>query len=143
MKKLVFVLLLCGLSAFPSWLLASGQKIVTASQVNGTWRNKSSIFKIWALGDQKLQVEFLLTYEYKTLAGMMANTGSGKGTALIEADTAILNPEGSDETCKITLKFANEKLIVSQAGECGFGLNVVADGIYRRVSHRKPKFGEI
>jgi hypothetical protein len=89
MKRPVFLSLLCSLLPLlfapetPS-ALASGQKIVTAAQVNGTWRTRAGTFKVWASGNQKLQVEFLGTYEYKTSAGMMVNVGSGGGVAFIE-----------------------------------------------------------
>ncbi|HKY05184.1 MAG TPA: hypothetical protein VJQ56_09860 [Blastocatellia bacterium] len=121
---------------------SAGQKIVTASQVNGTWRDKNNIFKVWALGNQKLKVEFLGTYEYKTPAGLMANTGSGSGIAGIEGDTAVFKPDGADDDCKIIMKFATGKLVVEQEGGCGFGHNVIASGSYRKVSARKPRFNE-
>ncbi|HEX5734459.1 MAG TPA: hypothetical protein VF131_16605 [Blastocatellia bacterium] len=146
MRNLIFGLLLC-LSTAP--LLAprslqassSAQKIVTAAQVNGTWRYKSNTLKVWALGQQKLRVEFLGTYEYKTGGELMANTGSGSGIARIEGDTAIFRPEDADEECKITMRFTEGKLIVEQEGGCGFGHNVIASGTYRKVSGSKPKFG--
>jgi hypothetical protein len=113
---------------------------VTAAQVNGTWKMKNNEFKIWALGQQRLQIEFFGTYEYKSPAGPMANTGEGRGIARIEGDTAIFKPDGAEEECQITLKFGNGKLIVTQTGMCGFGHNVIADGTYHRTSSKKPKF---
>jgi hypothetical protein len=93
------------------------------------------------LGKQRLQVEFSEVYEYKTESGPMANTGEGSGIAYIEEDTATFKPEGSEEGCKIIMKFMEGKLIVEQGGECGFGQNVTANGIYSKVSSVKPKFG--
>lgn len=116
--------------------------VVTAAQVNGTWRNKSGEFKVWALGQQKLKVEFTGTYEYKTSAGVMANVGGGHGIALIEGDTAVFKPEGRGTDCQITLKFAKDKLAVEQKGSCDFGRGVSATGTYRKASSRKPKFEE-
>ena len=147
MRNFIFGLLLC-LSTAP--LLApkslqassSAQKIVTAAQVNGTWRYKSNTLKVWALGQQKLKVEFLGTYEYKAAGELMANTGSGSGVARIEGDTAIFRPEDADEECKIIMRFTEGKLIVEQEGGCGFGHNVTASGTYRKTSRSKPKFGE-
>src|SRR6266566_4830587 len=89
---------------------ASGETVVTAAQVNGTWKTKGGEFKIWALSQKMLQVEFSGTYEYKS-------------------------PEG-----QITMKFANGKLVVTQTGTCGFGNNVTAEGTYKKISSRKPKF---
>jgi hypothetical protein len=147
MNKLKPVLVLCSLilSAHVLQLpqaYSSEQKIVTAAQVNGTWRRKTGTFKVWALGKQRLQVEFFGVYEYKTSAGPMANTGEGSGIAFIEGDTATFKPEGSDEDCKITMKFREGKLIVEQEGGCGFGQNVTTDGTYKKVSSGKPRFGE-
>ena len=136
MKKFLFAFALFLIDV----LRVSAQSDVTATQVNGTWEMKGGEFKIWALGQQKLQVEFSGSYEYKSPAGPMANTGEGSGIARIEGDTAIFKPEGAEDECKITLKFAGRKLVVMQDGICGFGFNVRADGTYKKVSTKKPKF---
>ncbi|MBI4749313.1 MAG: hypothetical protein HY774_12550 [Acidobacteria bacterium] len=119
---------------------ATKQTIVTAAQVNGTWESKTGTFKILALGNQQLKVEFQGFYEYKTEYGPMANIGEGRGIAFIEGDTAIFQPEDADENDQITLKFTKGKLIVTQEGTCGFGLNVTAAGTYRKASRQKPSF---
>jgi len=120
---------------------ADSDKNVTAAQVNGTWKTKGGEFKICALGKQRLQVEFSGVYEYKTQHGPTANEGEGSGVATIEGDTAIFKPEGAEEECQITLKFTGGKLVVTQTGICGFGHNVSAEGTYKKVSSKKPKFG--
>ena len=119
---------------------ADRNKSVTAAQVNGTWKTKSGEFKIRALGQQRLQIEFSGTYEYKTPQGPSANEGEGSGIATIEGDTAIFKPEGAEEECQITLQFTRDKLVVTQTGICGFGHNVTAEGTYKKVSAKKPKF---
>jgi len=136
MRKFLFPLAL--------WLIATlrvnAEHDVTAAQVNGKWQLRNNEFKIWALGQQKLQIEFFGTYEYKSPGGPTANTGEGSGIARIEGDTVIFKPDGAEDECQITLKFAGEKLIVTQTGICGFGHNVTAAGTYKRVSAKKPKF---
>ena len=119
---------------------AAASSEVTAAQVNGTWKMKGGELKIWALGQQRLQVEFAGYYEYKTPQGPSANTGQGSGIAMIEGDTATFKPEGAEEECRITLKFTGGKLVVTQIGDCGFGLHVTAAGTYKKVSAKKPKF---
>jgi hypothetical protein len=119
---------------------ADSDESVTAAQVNGTWKTKYSEFKIWALGQQRLQIEFSGVYEYKTPQGPSANEGEGSGIATIEGDTAVFKPEGAEEECRITLKFTGGKLVVTQTGICGFGHNVSAEGTYKKVSTKKPKF---
>ena len=125
-------------SVTPSY--ADNQKSVTAVQVNGAWKTNGSKFKIWALGNQRLQVEFSGVYEYKTPKGAMANEGEGSGTATIDGDTAIFRPDGAEEECQITLKFSGSKLVVTQTGICGFGHYVSAEGTYNKVSSKEPKF---
>jgi hypothetical protein len=120
--------------------IADSHQRVTATQVNGTWRTKGGEFKIWALGKQRLQVEFFGVYEYTIAQGRTANEGEGSGIAAIQADTAIFRPEGAEEECQITLKFTDGKLTVTQTGICGFGHNVSAEGTYKKVSSKKPKF---
>jgi len=136
----MFVSALCLTAASIALMQAESDKSVTAAQVNGTWKTKGGEFKIWALGHQRLQVEFSGVYEYKTPQGPTANTGEGSGIATIEGDTAIFKPEGAEEECRITLKFTGGKLVVTQTGICGFGHNVSAAGTYKKVSAKKPKF---
>jgi hypothetical protein len=115
-------------------------KIVTAAQVNGTWRTKTGDFKVLALGQQKLRIEFSGTYEYRVNGEWTANTGTGAGIAFIAGDTATFRPEGAEEDCAITMRFAAGALLVTQEGVCGFGHHVTASGTYRKVSARKPTF---
>jgi len=136
MKKILF-----GIALFLiATLRVDGTGDVTSAQVNGTWKTKTGEFKIWALDQQRLQIEFSGTYEYQSPQGPMANEGQGSGIARIVGDTVIFKPDGVQDDCKITLKFAGGKLVVTQTGSCGFGLNVSADGTYKRVSSTKPKF---
>src|SRR5262245_39427989 len=104
MNRLKSVVVVCSLVLSTQFLElpASGQKIVTAAQVNGTWENKTGTFKVWALGQQKLQVEFHGEYG----KGANVHTGDASGIAFIEGDTAMLTPEGSTSSeCKIIMKF--------------------------------------
>jgi hypothetical protein len=144
MRKIIFVLLLCGamLSPVPQVFSQADKNIVTAAQVNGTWSYKNNTFKVWALGNQRLKVEFLGTYEYKVNGEWMANAGSGGGIAFIEGITARFRPEDADDECNITMTFKGGKLVVDQEGGCGFGHNVIASGTYRKTSSRKPKFND-
>jgi hypothetical protein len=140
MRKTLKVIALCLAAVSIATVCAESDKSVTAAQVNGTWQTKGGEFKIWALGQQRLQVEFSGVYEYKTPQGPSANTGEGSGITTIEGDTAIFKPEGAEEECRITLKFTGGKLVVAQTGICGFGHNVTATGTYKKVSAKKPKF---
>ena len=138
----VFCLAACSSTAPAEPPASKNSKDVTAAQVNGTWTYRLNTLKVWALGQNKLQVAFDGTFEYKSPQGPMANTGQGGGIATIEGDTAIFRPEGAEEECKITLKFTGGKLIVKQEGICGFGNRVYADGTYKKTSSKKPNFEE-
>jgi hypothetical protein len=145
MKRLISIFISCLVTA-PVMLAqtppqsGTGSKIVTAAQINGTWRFRHNEFKLLALGHQKIKVQFSGVYEYKSPQGPTANLGDGSGIADIEGDTITFRPEGAEPECAITMKYAGGKLRVSQVGICGFGHNVTADGVYTRSSRAKPKF---
>src|SRR5262245_60869365 len=105
MRKLLLSFLLCVITASTLWSQSYipgsvAKRIVTAGTVKGTWqyrgKNRDNILKIWALGQQKLKVEFVGIYLYKTPSGPMANDGSSSGIARIEGDTAIFKPTDLD-----------------------------------------------
>jgi len=141
MKILSLAILWISVALLPANVPQQSQ-IVTAAQVNGTWQSKTGTFKILAIGKQRLRVEWEGAYFYKLPDGSgMANTGEGRGIAIIEGIEARFKPEDAEDECEIRMKFIKGKLEVTQEGICGFGLNVSAAGTYRRVSSRKPKFG--
>lgn len=132
----------------------SPRKSVSAAEVNGTFRSyfkgkfrgSFNEIKIFALGKGKLKIAFDLTYPFVDgTGGLMANVGQADGTAEIEGDTAVYSSEESGR-CRIIIKFVRPGIIkVTQDEEmvsCGFGLNVSANGAYKKVSAGKPKFGQ-
>ena len=130
---------------FSAPTVTAGERSVPAAEVTGTYRDaegKSEI-RILALGQGKLKVQLALVYEFKSAEGPMANLGDASGEATIENDTAVFVPKDAGD-CKITMTFLpNGKLKVEQQGEeCGFGHNVRAEGAFRKVSDRKPKFDD-
>jgi hypothetical protein len=115
--------------------------VVTAAQVNGVYRYYDNEFRILALGHGKLKVQF--DGVYHTISKSV-NTGYASGEATIEGNIASFKPE-DNEPCEITLVFLPNKLKVEQSGsdaECGFGHNVNATGVYRKIRSGKPKFEE-
>ena len=87
-----------------------------------------------------------LLYPYTLADGARtAHLGDLEGEAAIDGEVA--NYESSEfGNCKITIKFVKPGTIrVTQNGsdaDCDFGHNVTANGTYRKVSGKKPKFGE-
>ena len=119
----------------------SQKVIVTAAQVNGTYRYYDNEFRILALGKGKLKVQF--DGVYHTVAKSV-HTGSASGEATIDGNIATFKPEDG-APCEITLVFLPNKLRVEQEGsdaDCGFGANVNATGVYRKIRGGKPKFEE-
>lgn len=112
-----------------------------STRVTGTWVAGDGEFKIQAVTDSTLRIEFRGQYEHDSPDGPMANVGTGEGTATLVGDRALFRPEGAEEECSITLAFAGERMEAAQEGTCGFGLNVTADGDYRRASRAEPRFG--
>jgi hypothetical protein len=131
--------------AFFAPTVNAGERSVTAEEATGTYREakSDSEIRILALGHGKLKVQLALIYEYQSPQGRMANLGDASGEATIENDIAVFVPEGAGD-CKITMTFLpNGKLKVEQQGEeCGFGHNVRAEGTFRKISDRKPKFDD-
>jgi hypothetical protein len=143
--EVLAILLALVVPAFFAATATAGERSVTAAEANGTYRDvegKSEI-KILALGDGKLKVQLALVYEYQSGGTPMANEGDASGEATIKNDVAVLMPEEAGD-CKITMTFLpNGKLKVEQQGEeCGFGHNVYANGTFRKISNRKPKFDD-
>ncbi len=146
MKNLTVILSIFLLFLFGSVNLTAAQdrKAVSGAEVTGTFRSAGgNEFSILAIGKGKLRIAFSGVYEYDSAYGKMANTGEAEGEADIDGDTAVFTPEDFEE-CTITLKFLiGGKLKVSQEGtdaDCGFGANVFADGVYKKISSKKPQF---
>ena len=147
----VFAILFFAVFATQTQTNAQTRQSVSASEVNGTFRDyfegkykgNFNEVKILALGKGKLRVAFQLVYPFTDGTGALsANTGEANGTATIEGDTATFSPDETDG-CVITIKFVKRgTIIVSQegVGECGFGLNVNSQGTYKKSSSAKPKF---
>ena len=144
-REVLVVLLALLVPAFFAPTATAGERSVTAAEANGTYRDVkgSSEIRILALGHGKLKVQLALIYEYQSGEGRMANLGDASGEATIENDIAVFVPEEAGD-CKITMTFLpNGKLKVEQQGEeCGFGHNVRAEGTFRKISSREPKFDD-
>ena len=113
-------------------------QIVTAAQANGVYRFYKSEFRILALGQNKLKVQFDGVY---TTVSKSINMGYAFGEAIIDGNIATFKPPDT-ERCEITLVFLPGKLKVTQDGsdaDCGFGHNVYATGTYRKIRRRQTE----
>jgi hypothetical protein len=118
---------------------APKQMIVTAAQANGVYRYYQNEFRILALGNHKLKVQFDGVY---MTVSKSPHVGSAAGEAIIDGNVATFKPPDFEQ-CEITLVFLPGRLKVMQSGsdaDCGFGHNVNATGTYRKIRGGKPKF---
>ena len=121
---------------------------VSTAEVTGTFRmNFGGKFrgtydeiKIASIDRGKLRVSMDLLFPHVVNGEMSPNLGSLDDTFAIKGDTASY----STGQCTLTIKFIRPGTIkITQQGmdsDCGFGHNVMANGTYRKVNSRKPKF---
>jgi hypothetical protein len=128
------------------------RRAVSGAEVTGTFesyfkgKSNDNQILIQALGRNKIKIEMNLLYQFKVNRRRIVHTGTASGEAVIQGDSAVFTPDGvaaGDNPCKITLKFSKPGtlIVTTENGlECGFGLNVSADGRYKKTSGAKPKF---
>jgi hypothetical protein len=150
MKTFIYIFLFASFFSFTAERAFGQRRAVSGAEVTGTFstggENPNEV-KIAALGGGRLRVEFALTYAWQMDNGeWMANTGEPAGVASITGDRGVLELTEGERTCRITLRFVRPgRLEVSQSGECSGivgGLNVAADGTYKKISAARPKFTE-
>jgi hypothetical protein len=148
MKK-TFILLSLMILAFSVNAFAQ-RKSVSAAEVTGTFKltgdaNRSSEFKILALGKGNLKVEFFTALKLGPNGEARGNTADGIGTAKMNGNRAFFTPKGQTaEDCLIIITFVKlGQIKVAQEGTCGFiNENISTAGTYKRTSAAKPKFTE-
>jgi hypothetical protein len=106
----------------------------------GKFRRSYDEIKIASIGRGKLRVSMDLLFPHVVNGEMSPNLGSLDDTFAIKGDTATY----TNGQCTLTINFVRAGTIkVTQQGmdsDCGFGHNVMADGTYRKISSRTPKF---
>lgn len=142
---LLSLLTLCCAPAAFAQAAAEGE----AQRFNGTWvarsgsyeaggRERFGEFRIWALDERRLRVEFQGHYAYKTADGINANVGEASEVAVLEDGTARFETEGGG--CAFALRLRGGVLWVVQTGDACFGMHVDARGKYRRTDASRPTF---
>lgn len=69
------------------------------------------------------------------------HNGELEGIIEMKGNTATYETEG----CKVTMRFFSTTAVITQdskVGDCDFGVNVTASGIYRKLNSRPPKFDQ-
>jgi len=99
--------------------------------VTGTYAMKGGEARIRQANGQ---IEFFVS------ASHQENVGEISGETALKGDHADYADAGND--CTLAFKFSGEKLVISQDGSCGMGLNVSGSGTYKRVSTAAPSFDD-
>jgi hypothetical protein len=107
---------------------------------SGKFRGSYDEIKIASIGRGKLRVSMELMFPHIVNGEMTPNMGSLDDTFAIQGDTA----SHTSGQCTLTIRFVRSGMInVTQQGmdsDRGFGHNVMANGTFRKVSSRKPRF---
>jgi hypothetical protein len=109
-----------------------GSSAGTSDNVTGTYKMKN--------GEVRVQQTAKGRIKFSINATRQTNFGEVSGEAPLTGSAA--NYADKDNDCALAFKFASAKLVVSQDGACGMGLNVSTSGTYNRASTAPPKFDE-
>jgi len=108
---------------------------VAPEGLTGTWRHlvdPDNTIEIRELSGGKLKFAVHAFWKGASWKEYGPNIGEIGGTAELHAGKAVF--EDPENQCVLTLGFTGEKLDVGQEGNCGFGMNVSAEGAYERTS---------
>jgi hypothetical protein len=98
----------------------------------GTYKGANGEVLVQQTPDDR--IKFSISAAYRMNVGEVSGEVPLNGNAASYAD--------KDNDCGLSFKFAPGKLVVTQDGVCGMGLNVTASGTYKRVSAAPPKFDD-
>jgi uncharacterized protein len=113
--------------------------VLTATSSPAKSRNFTGTYKA-AVGEVLVQQTPDGRIKFAISAMWKMNVGEVSGEIPLNGDAASYADKEND--CKLAFKFATGKLVVTQDGVCGMGLNVSASGTYKRVSAAPPKFDD-
>lgn len=116
-------------------LALAADRIITATEATGTYRDGKSEIKLLSTGPGTLKVDMKIVQPL--------DDGSASGEATIKGDVATFVPPDT-EGCAITMTFLADGSLKVESNarpvDCGFGRKAPPDGTYRKVSSAKPKF---
>ena len=149
MKGYIFLLLLLALPVLtPAQNKPSAVKKATQpSSITGTYKNVMNTLEVRELPDYKVLLDFAGYYpnvpssQRQRYGADTYNVGSFRETVPLKNGEATVTLKFTDYPCAIQIKFFRNKLRITQEGtsnDCGFGFNVEAGGLYKKVSNRAP-----
>lgn len=147
MKSHILVLLL--LLSLPQVVSGQGkgrsshrENSAAGKSVTGTYQDGRNTLRVLELPGRKLLVDLdaLWPKSGRVPPGGPHVGGFTKREVVLSGNMTVVRLEDGEYSCKITMKFLGNKVLVSQEGECGWGAYVTADGMYMKRSKRRPNF---
>lgn len=120
----------------------------TARKIRGSETNFTGTYepegmdgelRILHMPDGRIQFYVYATW-LNSITGV-PNIGSLTGTGQLKGNTLVYTDREND--CRLTIKFGQNRVSITQKGFCGFGMNVTADGEYVRTNKNAPSFSDI
>jgi hypothetical protein len=106
-------------------------KAVEVRGVTGTYlRNDDSSLEVVELPGGKVEFALLAFWKGARWEEYGPNMGQAYGEVPLVKGVAVYK----EEECRLTMRFSAGKVEIEQGGDCLFGHNVSADGVYRRTS---------
>lgn len=121
------------------------EKSAAGKSVTGTYQDGRNILRVLELPNGKLLVDLdaLWPKSGRVPRGGPHVGGFTKQEVAPDGNMAIVKLyEDENFSCKITMKFLENKVLIAQEGGCGWGAYVTADGMYMRRSKRRPRFAD-
>lgn len=126
---------------------SSVKQTANSGSITGTYKYIMNTLEVRELPDHKVLLDFAGYYpdvpssQRRRYGADTYNVGSFRETVPLKNSEATLTLKFTNYPCSIQIKFLLNKLRITQEGtsnDCGFGFNVEAGGLYRKVSNRAP-----
>ncbi|MCM3902172.1 MAG: hypothetical protein ND866_10740 [Pyrinomonadaceae bacterium] len=143
LKSVIVLILTSLLSAHPSASQTTSSS-KPSKPVTGHYRLRNpetpNSLEVLQLPEGKIQFHLLALWVSPNNRENVHN-GELEGIIEMKGNTATYETEG----CKVTMRFFSTTAVITQdskVGDCDFGVNVTASGIYRKLNNRPPKFDQ-
>jgi hypothetical protein len=123
------------------------KKTAQPSSITGTYKYIMNTLAVRELPEHKVLLDFAGYYpnvpssQRRRFGADTYNVGTFRETVPLKNGEATVTLKFTHYPCAIQIKFFRNKLRITQEGtsnDCGFGFNVEAGGVYKKVSNRAP-----
>ncbi len=137
-KLVVFYLLVCFVSQAQTPINESAKPRNVTGQYRLRKDQSSNRLDVRQLADGKVKFQLVALWISPNHPDNIHN-GEVRGIATLRNGLAVYE----DGNCRVTMKFTSNRVTIitdDVVDDCGFGANVIASGVYRKIAGRKPKF---